>query len=97
MKELLDGVPLEAYIKPDQYTTLISYVKNDTPEDIIEKIMSDLLGEFDSILLRFIAIEEFGNRKIVINDISKLDTQIASMIFPQELFHIFGGERIGSI
>ena len=98
LKELLDLLEsLEAYIKPDQYTTLISYVKNDTPEDIIEKIMSDLLGEFDLILSRFIAIEEFGNRKIVINDISKLDTQIASMIFPQELFHIFGGEKIEGV
>jgi len=48
-------------------------------------------------LSRFIAIEEFGNRKIVINDISKLDTQIASMIFPQELFHIFGGEKIEGV
>ena len=98
LKELLDLLEsLEAYIKPDQYTTLISYVKNDTPEDIIEKIMSDLLGEFDLILSRFIAIEEFGNRKIVINDISKLDTQVASMIFPQELFHIFGGEKIEGV
>lgn len=98
LKEILDLLEsLKVYIKPSEYTTLISYVKNDTPEDIIEKIMSELLGEFDLILSRFIAIEEFGNRKIAINDIAKLDKQVASMIFPQELFHIFGGEKVEGV
>lgn len=98
LKEILELLEsLETYIKPDKYTTLISYVKNDTPEDIIEKIMSDLLGEFDLILSRFIAIKEFGNKKIAINDIAELDKQIASIVFPQCLFDIFGGEKIEGV
>lgn len=98
LKELLELLEdLEAYIKPDKYTTLVSYVKNDTPEDIIENIMNDLLGEFDLILSRFIAIEDFGNRKIVINDISELDKQITEMLFPQQLFDIFGGEKVEKV
>lgn len=98
LKEVLELLEsLEAYIKPAKYTTLVSYVKNDTPEDIIENIMISLLGEFDLILSRFTAIEEFGNRKIVINDISELDKQIAGMEFPKQLFDIFGGEKIEGV
>lgn len=98
LKELLDLLEsLKSCIKQEQYATLISYVKNDTPEDIIRKIIGELLQELDMILSRFNAIEEFGNRSIAINDISNLDKQIASMIFPQDLFHVFGGERIEGV
>lgn len=98
LKEILELLEnLELYIIPSKYVELLSYVKNDTPEDVIETIMTKLLDEFELILTRFIAIEEFGNKKIVITDISELDKQISAMEFPKQLFDIFGGEKIEGV
>ena len=94
LKEVLELLEsLQLYIEPSKYSELISYVKNDTPEDVIRAIMEKLIVEFDLLLSRFIAIEDFGNKKIAIADISQLDQQVASMEFPKTLFEIFSSDK----
>ncbi|MBP2633219.1 MAG: hypothetical protein H6Q70_3847 [Firmicutes bacterium] len=98
LKEILDLLEiLKIFIKENKYTELIGYIKNDTPEDIIKTIVTKLTSEFDLLLSRFYAISDFGNKKIAIADISKLDQQIESMEFPMALFEIFGGEKIDNV
>ena len=98
LKEVLELLEsLQIYMKPDKYDDLISYVKNDTPADIIKAIVEKLTTEFDLLIRRFDAINEFGQKKIAIADISGLEQQIINMEFPMELFEIFGGEIIDTI
>ena len=98
LKDLLDLLEsLRIYVKPDKYDELVSYVKTDVPEDIISAILEKLLLELDVMLKRFAAIVEFGNRRIVIADISKLDQQINEMEIPKSFFEIFGGEKIENV
>lgn len=98
LKEILELLEsLQQYIQPSKYSELIYYVKNDTPEDVINAIMDKLIVEFDLMLSRFTAIKEFGNRKIVIADISKLEQQVVAMEFPKTLFEIFGGDKINGV
>lgn len=98
LKDLLDLLEsLRIYIKPEKYDELVSYVKTDVPEDIISAILEKLLLELDIMLKRFAAIVEFGNRKIVLADISKLDQQINEMEIPKNFFEIFGGEKIENV
>ena len=90
LKDLLDLFEnLRIYIKPEKYDELVSYVKNDVPEDIISAILEKLLLEVDVMLKRFVAIVEFGNRRIVLADISKLEQQINEMEIPKNFFEIF--------
>lgn len=98
LKEVLELLEsLKIYLKPEKYDDLISYVKNDTPADIIKAIIEKLTTEFDLLITRFDAINEFGQKKIAIADISGLEQQIINMEFPRELFEIFGGEIIDGI
>lgn len=98
LKEVLELLEsLKIYLKPEKYDDLISYVKNDTPADIIKAIIEKLTTEFDLLITRFNAINEFGQKKIAIADISGLEQQIINMEFPRELFEIFGGEIIDGI
>lgn len=98
LKDLLDLLEsLRIYIKLEKYDELVSYVKTDVPEDIISAILEKLLLELDVMLKRFAAIVEFGNRKIVLADISKLDQQINEMEIPKNFFEIFGGEKIENV
>lgn len=98
LKDLLDLLEsLRIYVKPDKYDELVSYIKTDVPEDIISAILEKLLLELDVMLKRFAAIVEFGNRRIVIADISKLDQQINEMEIPKSFFEIFGGEKIENV
>ena len=93
--ELLEG--LQPYINENKFEELIQFVKSDTADDIIKAIVEKLTTEFDLMLSRFNAITEFGDRKIAIADISKLEQQVAGMEFPNTLFEIFGGEKIDNI
>ena len=94
LKDLLELLEnLKIYIKPEKYDELVSYVKTDVPEDIISAILEKLLLELDVMLNRFDAIVEFGSRRIVLADISKLDQQINEMEIPENFFEIFGGEK----
>ena len=80
LKEVLELLEsLKIYLKPEKYDDLISYVKNDTPEDIITAIIEKLTTEFDLLITRFNAINEFGQKKIAIADISGLEQQIINM------------------
>ena len=98
LKDLLDLLEsLRIYVRPEKYDELVSYVKTDVPEDIISAILEKLLLELDVMLNRFSAIVEFGNRRIVLADISKLDQQINEMEIPKNFFEIFGGEKIENI
>ena len=98
LKDLLELLEnLRIYIKPGKYDELVSYVKTDVPEDIISAILEKLLLELDVMLNRFAAIVEFGNRRIVLADISKLDQQINEMEIPENFFEIIGGEKSESI
>lgn len=98
LKDLLDLLEnLRIYIKPEKYDELVSYVKTDVPEDIISALLEKLLLELDVMLKRFTAIGEFGSRRIVLADISKLDQQINEMEIPKSFFEIFGGEKIGNV
>lgn len=98
LKEVLELLEsLKIYLKPEKYDDLISYVKNDTPADIIKAIIEKLTTEFDLLITRFNAINEFGQKKIAIADITGLEQQIINMEFPRELFEIFGGEIIDDI
>lgn len=98
LKDLLDLLEsLRIYVKPEKYDELVSYVKTDVPEDIISAILEKLLLELDVMLKRFAAIVEFGNRRIVLADISKLDQQINEMEIPKSFFEIFGGEKIENV
>lgn len=95
LKDLLDLLEsLRIYVRTEKYDELVSYVKTDVPEDIISAILEKLLLELDVLMKRFEAIVEFGNRRIVLADISKLDQQINEMEIPQSFFEIFGGEKI---
>ncbi len=49
------------------------------------------------MLKRFVAIVEFGNRRIVLADISKLEQQINEMEIPKNFFEIFGGEKTENV
>lgn len=98
LKDLLDLLEsLKMYVKLEKYDELVSYVKTDVPEDIISAILEKLLLELDVMLKRFEAIAEFGNRRIVLADISKLDLQINEMEIPKSFFEIFGGEKIENV
>lgn len=98
LKDLLDLLEsLRIYVRPEKYDELVSYVKTDVPEDIISAILEKLLLELDVMLKRFSAIVEFGNRRIVLADISKLDQQINEMEIPKSFFEIFGGEKIENV
>ena len=98
LKDLLDLLEnLRIYIKPEKYDELVSYVKTDVPEDIISALLEKLLLELDVMLKRFTAIGEFGSRRIVLADISKLDQQINEMEIPKSFFEIFGGEKIENV
>ncbi|GMQ58361.1 AAA family ATPase [Vallitalea sediminicola] len=98
LKEALELLQnLKTFIREDKYIELIGYIKNDTSEDIIKTIMTKLTTEFDLILSRFYEISEFGDRKIAIADISKLEQQINNMEFPISLFEMFGGEKIENV
>lgn len=98
LKYLLDLLEnLRIYIKPEKYDELVTYVKTDVPEDIISALLEKLLLELDVMLKRFTAIGEFGSRRIVLADISKLDQQINEMEIPKSFFEIFGGEKIGNV
>ena len=98
LKDLLDLLEsLRIYVRPEKYDELVSYVKTDVPEDIISAILEKLLLELDVMLNRFSAIVEFGNRRIVLADISKLDQQINEMEIPKSFFEIFGGEKIENV
>lgn len=98
LKDLLELLEnLKTYIKPEKYNELISYVKADVPEDIISTTLGKLLLELDMILKRFEAIVEFGNRRIALTDISKLDQHINDMEMPENLFDFFGGEKSRNI
>ncbi len=93
--ELLES--LKSYLKQDKYEELISFVKNDTPEDVLSAIVKKLLAELDLILSRFNTITEFGYRNIVIADISNLEEHIKKMDFPIPIFELFGGEKTDSV
>ena len=98
LKEVLDLLEsLKTYIDTQKYAELISYIKLDTPEDVISVIMDKLVGEFELIITRFQAINDFGKKRIAITDISKLEHQVASMEFPKNLFEIFGGKKIDDV
>lgn len=92
MLDLLES--LRIYVKPDKYDELVSYVKTDVPEDIISAILEKLLLELDVMLKRFAAIVEFGNRRIVIADISKLDQQINEMEIPKSFLRFLVEKRL---
>lgn len=94
LKEILELFEaLNTYIIPEKYEELVSYIKKDTAEDVIAAIMNKIVIEFDLIITRLNAIEEFGKRKIAIADISGLENQIVEMEFPIQVFEIFGGEK----
>lgn len=95
LKDLLELLEsLREYVKFEKYTELVSYIKTDVPEDIISAILDKLLLELEIMLKRFEAITEFGDRRIVIADISNLDKQINEMEIPENFFDFFGGEKI---
>lgn len=98
LKEILELLEsLQDYIEAEKYQNLISYIKSDTSEDILMKIIGDMSEEYDIIVKRFMDIREFGYKKIAIADISMIDTQIQNMMFPIDLFSIFGSDSILAI
>lgn len=98
LKEVMDLLEsLEVYLDPVQFNTLISYIKQDTPEDTIQLVISKLYTEFDLLLKKFDAVINFGKKQIAIADISTLDTQINNMEIPSDLLVYFGGELITGI
>lgn len=98
LREILELIEsLEGYIEHTKYKELISYIKEDTPEDIIESIISKLLLDSELILNRIEAIESFGRRKLVIADISQLENQVRSMLIPMNLLELIRGEKIEEV
>ena len=93
--ELLES--LEDYIRVEKYADLISYIKEDTPEDVISAIIDKLIVEINLLINRFDSIENFGRKRLVIADIANIESQIREMIIPETLFEILGGEKIKSI
>ena len=93
--ELLEG--LINYIEEEKYASLISYIKDDTSEDVIGVIIEKLTSEIDFLINRFEAIENFGRRKLVIADINSIEAQIREMIIPEKLFDTLCGETAKNI
>lgn len=93
--ELLES--LEDYITAEKYANLITYIKDDTPEDVIDAIIDKLTVEVDLLIKRFDAIENFGQKKLVITDIANIELQIREMLIPDALFEIFGGDKTNSV
>lgn len=94
LKEILELLEsLKEYICESKYTELVSYIKEDTAEDIIEHIFQTLVNEYDIIIKRFQTIDDFGRKKIVIADIGKLEEIIKNMEFPAGIFTIFNGDK----
>lgn len=98
LKEVMDLLEsLEVYLDPIQFSTLISYIKQDTPEDTIQLVINKLYTEFDLLLKKFNAMINFGKKQIAIADISTLDTQINNMEIPADLLMYYGGDLITDI
>lgn len=98
LKDILEFFDnLKEYMLLEKYEELVSYIKKDTAEDVIEAIMSKLVIEFDLIIKRLNDIQEFGKKKIAVADISGLEKQISQMLFPIEMFEIFGGKKTKEI
>lgn len=89
--ELFDN--LKEYMLLEKYEELVSYIKRETAEDVIEAIMSKLIIEIDLIINRLHDIQEFGKKKIAVADISRLENQISQMVFPIHMFEILGGKK----
>lgn len=88
---------LQEYLVPVKYEELISFIKEDTPEDVIVAIMKKLTTELDLIQYRFNAISAFGKSRVAVADISKIEQDIAKMEFPVSIFEYFGGDKIEEI
>ena len=98
LKEMLDILEsLKDYINNEKYITLISYIKEDTTEDVITTIIKKLLLEVRLLLNRFYAIEDFGRRRLAIADISKIEKGINEMSIPEDMFEIFLSEKSKNI
>lgn len=94
LKEILELIEsLKSYMSESKYIELVSYIKNDTAEDVIDGIFNLLATEFDLIISRLQNIDDFGRKKIVIADISKIEENISNMEIPVSLFSIFTGEK----
>lgn len=87
---------LKDFIREDKYKELISYIKSDTDEKLIECIVGKLICEIRLIISRIDTIESFGRKRRLLADISKLENYVKGMILPDE-FDIFGGPQIESI
>lgn len=98
LKEVVDLLEsLSDYLEPTQFDKLMSYIKDDTPEDTIQIVILKLYTELDLLIKKFDAIINFGKKQIVIADIGKLDLQINNMEIPKLLLEYFGGKHIDEI
>lgn len=95
LKEVLELIhELKEFISNEKYNELISYIKSDTPDDIIRTVAEKLTTELDLLVSRFEAISDFGRKNIAITNISDIEQQIAHMEMPIALFEIFKGEKL---
>lgn len=67
--ELIDG--FKDYIKCDKYNEIISYIKNDTAEYVLEYIFDTFVNEIAIIIAHLQAIDDFGRKQIVIADMRR--------------------------
>lgn len=98
LKEILSLFEsLKEYLVNTEYEKLVKYIKEDTAENIIEKIISDLLSEIILLSGCLCTIENFGNKHVAIADIANIESEIKKMKIPTDLFSIFGGPVATSI
>lgn len=88
---------LKEYFVVEKYDELISYIKKDTSEDVIQVIMSKLVNEINLFYAKVQAIEGFGKTKLAVTDISNIESYIREMEIPEFIFDFFGGIKVKDI
>lgn len=88
---------LHEYLDEDKYETLVDCVKKNIDRDRIKLLFEQLCNEFMIILGRYIKIEEFGRRKIVMANIGDLDKSLELMRFPVDDFQYFTSKEVKDV
>lgn len=100
-KNLVDMVSiiddLQPYLTKKSYSMLIKYIKEEATETDREYLFTSLYNEAALLLSKFEAIDVFGEKKILLQDIGKLEKIIEELFINIDGFNLFGDKRITNI
>lgn len=100
-KNLVDMVSiiddLQPYLTKKSYSMLIKYIKEEATEDDREYLFTSLYNEAALLVSKFDAIDMFGEKKILLQDIGKLEKRIEELFINIDGFNLLGNKRITNI